>query len=101
MVTEIAGTRVSVVESGVTEARKEFLTTLLQQNRYSVLSDPEKGKDGSPLGTYVVGVTDLMFNPVIMVYGQRLYRPDGNVVTPAFWEQKDSQTGIPYWQVER
>ncbi len=101
MVTEIAGTRVSVVETGATEARKEFLAGLLQQNGYSVLSDPEKSKDGSPLGTYVVGVTDLLFNPVIMVYERRLYRADGNLVTPAFWEQKAAETEVPYWQVER
>jgi hypothetical protein len=100
-VAEIAGTRCSVIGTGVSEARKAFLTGLLEGNGYTVISDQEKSKDGSPLDTYIVGVTDLLFNPVIVIYQQKLVRQDGFLVTPAYWDQKSTQTDIPYWQVVR
>jgi hypothetical protein len=100
-VAEIAGTRCSVAETGVPENRKAFLTGLLEGNGYTVISEPEKSKDGTPLETYIVGVTDFMFNPVIVIYEQKLFRKDGALVTPAYWDQKTVQTEIPYWQVAR
>jgi hypothetical protein len=100
-VAEIGGTRCSVVETGVPEARKAFLTGLLEGNGYTVKSDQEKSKDGTLLDTYIVGVTDLLFNPVIVIYQQKLVRKDGFPVTPAYWDQKSAQTDIPYWQVTR
>lgn len=99
-VTEIEGIRCSVAGAGISEARKDFLRELLTLNGYEVKAEKEKAKDGAPLETWVIGVTDVLFNPVIAVYGHRLHRKDGKEVTPAFWEQRDSQTELPYWQVQ-
>ncbi len=100
-VAEIEGVRCSVVETGLHEERKAFLTGLLQQNGYEVKCEHEKAKDGTVLDTYILGVTDLLFNPVIRLYQQKLYRTDHLLVTPAFWEEKKQYTDIPYWQVPR
>lgn len=100
-IAEIEGTRCTVVENGCTEARAHFLKGLLEFNRYDVRIDAEKAKDGTPTGTFLVGVTDILFNPVIVLYQKRLFRPDGQVVTPAFWNQWGNQELKPYWQVSR
>jgi hypothetical protein len=96
---EIEGIRCTVVETGLTEGRKEFLAGLLRRNGFDVKSEHEKAKDGTPLETWILGVTDLLFNPIITIYEQKLFREDGFPVTPAFWEQKETGTEIPYWQV--
>ncbi|NQV02106.1 MAG: hypothetical protein HQ542_05645, partial [Bacteroidia bacterium] len=93
--------RCTVVESGTTMERMDFLTDLLTYNGYEVKSEQEKDKEGNVLGTFVVGVTDILFNPTIVVYLQKLFRRDGEVVTAIYWEQKKADTGIPYWQVPR
>jgi hypothetical protein len=98
-VTEIEGIRCSVAESGITEQRAAFLQELLTHNGYTVKSEKEKAKDGSPLETFVLGVTDLEFNPVIVVYQHRLFRKDGKEVTAAFWNQWPVDQELPYWQV--
>ena len=100
-IAEIVGLRCTVVESGCTESRAQFLKGLLEFNRYDVRIDAEKAKDGSPTGTFLVGVTDILFNPVVVLYQKRLFRPDGEVVTPAFWNQWENQDLKPYWQVTR
>lgn len=97
---EIEGIRCTVVETGISEERKTFLTDLLTFNGFRVLSIQEKEKDGAPLNTYVTGITDLVVNPVILLYEHKLLRPDGIEVTPAYWNQKNDQTTIPYWQVK-
>lgn len=100
-VTEIAGTRCSVIESGIGRERTDFLTDLLSYNGLEVKSEPEKDKEGNLLDTFVIGVTDTLFNPTIVLYQQKLFRKDGEVITAAYWEQKKADTGIPYWQVPR
>ena len=100
-VAEIDGIRCTVVESGITMERMDFLTDLLTYNGYEVKSEQEKDKEGNLLETFVIGVTDILFNPTVVVYQQKLFRRDGKVVTPAYWEQKKADTGIPYWQVLR
>lgn len=99
-VTEIEGVRCSLAGTGISEARKDFLRELLALNGYEVKTEPEKSKDGAPTGTWMIGVTDLAFNPVIAVYAHKLQRNDGLEVTPAYWEQRGPQADIPYWQVK-
>ncbi|MFH1159333.1 MAG: hypothetical protein V1733_00085 [bacterium] len=99
-VAEIEDTRCSVVENGIPEARKTFLADLLTYNRYIVKAEHVKDKDGNILDTYVLGVTDILFNPAIVLYQHKLFRKDGIEVTPAYWEQKSAETEIPYWQVQ-
>lgn len=98
---EIGGVRCTLVESGASAERVEFLKEILTFNRYEVKTEPEKAKDGSPTGTYVIGVTDIIFNPMIAVYQKKLFRQNGDFVSPAYWNQWPDQHTIPYWQVIR
>ena len=96
-VAEIDGIRCSVVESGISKERSEFLSELLSHNGYAVKIGQEKEKDGTLLETFQVGVTDILFNPVIMIYMNKLFRKDGNIVSPGYWEQKSTDTEMPYY----
>lgn len=79
-VEEINGTRCSIVESDAGESRMRFLKELLEHNRYQVLCEKNEDK-------YKIGVTDLLFNPVIDVYKRRLFTKTGEVVTFNNWFQ--------------
>ncbi|MFH1296981.1 MAG: hypothetical protein ABIJ04_06880 [Bacteroidota bacterium] len=100
-VAEISNVRCTVVESGITRERMDFLRDLLTYNGYEVKSEQEKDKEGNVLETFIIGVTDILFNPTVVVYQQKLFRRDGQVVTAAYWEEKKADTKIPYWQVPR
>jgi hypothetical protein len=99
-IVEIEGARCTLVESGLTSDRKEFLKSLLTFNKQEVLTMQEKAKDGSLLETWVVGVKDILFNPMIALYQKKLFRPDGEVITQAYWNQWPVQDTLPYWQVK-
>jgi hypothetical protein len=96
---EIEGVRCSVVETGLTENRALFLKSLLLDNGYIVQMEKEKAKDGAELDTYILGVTDILFNPVIRVYAHKLLRKNGHIVTQAYWNQWPVDTDLPYWMV--
>lgn len=100
-IAEIEGVRCSVVEPGLSPGRAEFLKNLLTFNGYEVKMEKEKAKDGTEQGTYIVGVTDILFNPMIVVYEKKLARKDGHFVTPAYWNQWPQDDTIPYWKVQR
>ena len=38
---------------------------------------------------------------MIAVYEKKLFRADGEFVTPDFWNQWPDQHSIPYWEVVR
>lgn len=99
VVEEINGARCSVVESGISRQRMDFLKNLLELNGYRVQVEeiPPKAEGQDP--TFKLGVEDLLFNPVIAVYGRRLKDAEGRVVTPAFWLQK-TDTPRPYYWVQ-
>ena len=99
-VAEIDGTRCTVVENGIAEQRKDFLAELLTYNGYETKAEQEKDKEGNLLDTFAIGVTDILFSPVVVLYQKKLFRKDGQEVTPAYWAQKESDTEIPYWQVQ-
>ena len=101
IVSEIEGVRCTVVETGLIESRAQFLKELLMHNGYQVKMEKEKDKDGTALETWILGVTDLIFNPVIKVYQHRLFTKEGKEVTPAFWNQWPVDTELPYWQIVR
>ena len=101
VVSEIEGIRCTIVETGLNESRALFLKELLEHNGYEVKMEKEKAKDGVLLETFILGVTDLLFNPVIKVYQHRLLTSEGKEVTPAFWNQWTVDTDLPYWQVVR
>ena len=80
-VEEINGKRCSIVERGINENRMKFLKSLLEKNKYTV-----EVEDGGEKG-FKIGVTDLLFNPVIDVYKRRLYTESGDVVDFYYWNQ--------------
>ena len=95
IVEEIDGVRCTVVETGATSERVEFLKKLLEWNGYTVKVVAEGEGE-----TFKIGVTDLIFNPVIDVYKRRLKSFTGKKVTPAYWlQQSDMETEaeVNYW----
>ena len=50
--------------------------------------------------TYTVGVTDITFNPINAIFGRLLRSKEGNVVTLAYWQQKEdiSRDELPYFE---
>jgi hypothetical protein len=115
---ELDGIRCAVVERNVKPERVEFLKYILEGNGYTVRVVPSpppkatpapKPPEGEapveapapppPPETFTVGVTDVTFNTVNAIYGRLLRSPEGNVVTMAYWQQKEavSQDRIPYF----
>jgi hypothetical protein len=100
-IAEIEGIRCSVIEAGASPERAEFLKNLLVFNEFEVKMEKEKAKDGTDLETHIVGITDILFNPMIAVYEKKLFRKDGLTVSPAYWNQWTEGDSLPYWKVQR
>ena len=96
IVEEIEGVRCTIIEKSILEPRMRFLKDLLELNKLEVKVGVEK-KDDSP-DTFNVGVTDIIFNPVIAVYDSSLKLKDGRVVTPAYWNQETTKILPFYWR---
>ena len=97
IVEEIAGTRCTIVEKGLSAARRDFLKKLLEFNHFQVIVVEEAHATEAP-ATYTLGVTDLVFNPVIAVYEMTLKTADGKKVSPAYWEQYTTEIVDEYWE---
>ena len=116
---ELDGVKYGIVEKNVKPERVQFLKTLLEYNKYTVVvvpSPPAKvapapkvaaGADAPPPPppppapeTFTVGVTDYTFNTVNAIFGRALHTPNGHVVTQAYWQQKEasSHDEIPYYE---
>ena len=125
---DLNGVKCAIVEKNASQARVDFLKSLLEFNHYTVIvvpSPPPKvaaakpaatapvstdavaGKEGEvplPLPpaseTFTIGVTDVMFNPTNAIFGRLLRTPTGHFVTLAYWEQKESESHdeIPYYE---
>ncbi len=91
IVEEINGIRCTIVEKGLSDERCYFLAELLKANGFSVevTGEPEN---------LTLGVTDLLFNPVIAVYQQRLKTSSGEKVSPAYWNQLTIHPRSEYWE---
>jgi hypothetical protein len=98
---EVDGIRCTIVETGITRERADFLKELLEHNGYVVKIQEEIADPPANPQTFTLGVTDIIFNPVIAVYQKSLKRKDGRKVTPAFWNQTGEEENIPYWLVGR
>ncbi len=101
MVGEVDGARCTIVETGILKKRADFLKDLLGINGYEVKIQEEVTDPPAAEKTYILGVTDILFNPVIAVYQKSLIRKDGKKVTPAYWNQAGLEENIPYWLVGR
>lgn len=98
IVEEINGTRCTIVEKEATADRVGFLKKLLEFNKFEVLVAENAATEGSP-ALFTVGVTDLVFNPVIAVYELSLKTADGKKVSPAYWNQDSTECIDEYWEV--
>ena len=96
IVEEINGTRCTVVEKGATADRVDFLKKLLEFNQFEVVVAAEALVEGSP-ALFTIGVTDLVFNPVIAVYELSLKTTAGQRVSPAYWNQYSTDSIDEYW----
>ena len=94
----IGETRVTFVEKGVTEERRDFLKMLLEHNGFEVIVEEVVKKEEEAPQLYTVGVTDMVFNPTIWVYQRKLKTLDGHFVTPGYWEQRVEDTHPQYWK---
>jgi hypothetical protein len=117
---ELGGVKCAIVEKNVSPARVEFLRTLLEWNRYTVVVVPSPPPKTAPVAanqappaapaveqpapvapeTFTVGVTDLMFNPINAIFGRLLKAPGGHTVTLAYWQQREDAPSdqIPYFE---
>ncbi|MCX6273120.1 MAG: hypothetical protein NTU44_18270 [Bacteroidetes bacterium] len=98
VIAEIGGVRCTVVESGITESRMRFLKEILEFNKYEVLAEAEKKEDAAAAVTYIIGVTDLVYNPVIAIYANKLFLPDGRIISPAYWNQQTEKIDPRYYR---
>jgi hypothetical protein len=95
IIEEIDGVRCSLVEKGVSPERADFLKKLLELNGYAVKIVQE-----GETGMFKIGVTDLLFNPVVDVYKRNLKSFSGKKVTPVYWLQesdKETEAEVNYW----
>ncbi len=114
---ELDGIKCAIVEKNASAERVAFLTSILSYNRYTVVmvpSPPAKVAtvaaapvEGVPVipppappETFTVGVTDVTFNPVNAIFGRLLQAPNGQVVTQAYWQQKEKEPHdeVPYYE---
>jgi len=101
IVNEIDGIRCTIVEDKADLKRVDFLKDLLTFNKFEVkVAENPKKVETDPV-TYTVGVTDVVFNPIIAIYEKSLFNRFGNVVTPNFWNQISENAKVPYWTVKR
>ena len=49
---------------------------------------------------FTVGVTDVTFNPTNAIFGRILQTQNGHIVTPKYWQQKESiaHDEVPYYE---
>ena len=120
---ELDGVKCGIVEKNVNPARLAFLKSLLEFNGYTVIAVPspapkaaapaaasapastEEATDPAPAPpptpeTYILGVTDYTFNPTNAIFGRALKTAEGQIVTLAYWQQRDSisEDETPYYE---
>jgi hypothetical protein len=98
IVQEINGIRCTVIESGISKARMQFLKETLEFNKLEVVAAEDKAAETDTEVHYTLGVTNLIFNPVIAMYARKLMLPDGRILTPAYWNQDTDYIDPRYWR---
>lgn len=92
--------RCKVLEKGVSKVRTDFLKDLLEYNGFTVQIEEEKRKNDDDPITYIIGVTDILFNPVLAVYKFLLKTKDGRKVSPAYYNQISDDTRPEYYELK-
>ena len=109
---DLDGVKCAIVEKNASQERINFLQPLLEHNGYKVIvvaspppkvATPVEGEQASSPSspeTFTIGVTDVGFNPTNAIFGRLLYSKEGNVVTLAYWQQKEkkSDDSVPYFE---
>lgn len=98
IIQEINGIRCTLIESGISKTRLEFLKDILEYNKLEVIIAEDPGTEKSSGPAYTIGVTNLIFNPVLAVYARKLKIPEGRIVTPAYWNQETEYIDPRYWR---
>ena len=116
IVKEIDNVVCTVVESGISLERMGFLKGLLEFNKLDVKTEKDEAKAktetkeeteikievrSETVATYTIGVTDLVFNPMIAVYEQSLDQPGGEKVSPNFWNKQPMTGDLPYYDYRK
>ena len=118
---DLDGIKCAIVEKNVSQDRIDFLKPLLEYNGFKVIVVPSPPpKSAVPIvavptdtevpllkeetsnipASFTMGVTDVGFNPTNAIFG-RLLKSEGNqVVTMAYWQQKEkvSDPETPYYE---
>lgn len=84
---------------GLNAERLTFLKKLLEFNKFDVKVAEVLVEGQEP--TLTLGVTDLVFNLVISVFEQSLKRPNGEKVSPTYWNQTDEIDQLPYFDYRK
>ena len=115
---ELDGVKCGIAEKNASPERVEFLKTILEFNKYTVVVVPSpapKAAPAKPLAegeeappppppfvatTFTIGVTDYTFNPINAIFGRLLKTPEGFIVTQAYWYQKENsgKDEVPYYE---
>jgi len=93
-VEEINGVLCTLIEENISENRFQFLKKLLEHNGYTTQFVQQEDN------SYRLGVSDLLFNPVIDIYKRRLKTFTNLKVTPAYWLQlsnQETEAEVNYW----
>jgi hypothetical protein len=116
---ELDGVKCGIVEKNVAPARVAFLKKLLEQNKFTVVVVPSppakaaapvvKTEEGAVIAeteiiapeTFTVGVTDYTFNATNAIFGRLLKTKEGQIVTLAYWQQKEKMSNdeVPYFEL--
>jgi hypothetical protein len=113
---DLDGVKCAIVEKNASQQRVDFLKPLLELNKYTVIvvaSPPPKaalpaaaatsevGVEAAPPppASFTIGVTDVTFNATNAIFGRLLKTQNGQVVTLAYWQQKEtvSRDTVPYF----
>ena len=94
---DIDGVRCTVVENEVSAERRDFLKNILEYNKYTVHFEEQAAAEEGGEPTYIIGVTSMIFNPVIAVYQRMLFTEDGRRITPDYWNQNTDTIEPNYW----
>ncbi len=101
LIKEINEERCSVVEVGASMDRVNYLKDILEYNGYTVRFGEEKKKAEEDPTTYIIGVTSMIFNPVIAVYQRLLLTKDGRRITADYWNEKTTEIEPNYWDASK
>lgn len=115
---ELNGVKCAIVEKNASKERTEFLKSLLEYNKYTVVVIPTPPPKAAPAPTpttgeqtfppaesqreetFTIGVTDVTFNPTNAIFGRLLKTRDGHTVTLAYWKQTENEArdDVPYYE---